>query len=191
MTHLEIVNATQSVVLETGFLEGTEIIESGKTIAQLQNVFANEQAREALPQQTLVYSVQAHLPVKEGTEGGLFYGTSTIYPGKVDNEYFMTRGHLHSKSDRAEYYWGIQGEGMLLLMDSERNTRAEKVIPGSLHYIGADIAHRLANIGDVPLVVGACWPSDAGHNYAEIDKNGFSARMIDVDGKPTLIQSSK
>ena len=95
----------------------------------------------------------------------------------------MTKGHFHAQSDRAEFYWGIQGKGMLVLMDRNRNTWAEEVYPGSLHYIGGEIAHRLANIGNEKLIVGACWPSDAGHDYEEIAKNGFSARLVETGWK--------
>ena len=76
---------------------------------------------------------------------------------------------------------------MLILMDRNNNTWAEEVYPGRLHYIGGETAHRLANTGDDNLVVGACWPSDAGYDYEEIEKNGFSARLLEVNGKPLLI----
>jgi glucose-6-phosphate isomerase len=99
----------------------------------------------------------------------------------------MTKGHFHSQTDRAEFYWGVKGKGMLILMDRSRKTWAEEVFPGSLHYIGGDVAHRLANTGDENLVVGACWPSDAGHDYEEIAINGFSARLMEVNGVPTLV----
>lgn len=187
MKNLEIISPNQSLNLTTGELYGNEIVNSKKYLSQLSNVFANEAERQKMDQETIVYNVQAHLLAKEGTPGGLYFGTSIIHPGKVDTEYFMTRGHFHSISDRTEYYWGIMGEGMLLLMDKDRNTWAEKVYPGSLHYIGSDIAHRLANTGKTALHVGACWPSDAGHNYAEIDKNGFSAKLVEIEGNPTLI----
>ncbi|MFZ4724460.1 MAG: glucose-6-phosphate isomerase family protein [Paludibacter sp.] len=177
----------QTIDLATWKLVGDELIESQKTIGQLVNVFADEQIRQSMNQELLVYNVQAHLPVKEGTEGGLYFGTTIIQSGKVGNEYYMTRGHFHSKSDRAEYYWGVKGEGMLLLMDKNRITRAEKMFPGSLHYIDADIAHRVANTGNEPLHFGACWPSDAGHNYTEIDINGFSASLVEIDGLPALL----
>ena len=90
------------------------------------------------------------------------------------------------QSDRAEFYWGL----MLILMDRERNTWSEEVYPGSLHYIGSEIAHRLANTGNQKLIVGACWPSDAGHDYEEITVNGFSARLVEVDGKPALVENN-
>ncbi len=186
MNHLSINYPTVSVEPESWFLEGKNITKSEKRIKDLGNVFANEAARQLINPDLLVYNVQAHLPVKEGTPGGLYFGTTIIQPGKVGNEYFMTRGHFHANADRAEYYWGVQGEGMLILMDEYRTTWAEKMFPGSLHYIGAKIAHRVANTGETPLIFGACWPSDAGHNYEEIELQGFSARLLEIEGKPFL-----
>jgi glucose-6-phosphate isomerase len=162
-------------------------LESEKRAKDLSGVFADEKALKLLDPDLLIYNVQAFMPVKENISGGLYFGTTIIQPGKVGSEYFMTRGHFHANADRAEYYWGVQGEGMLILMDEKRNTRAEKMFPGSLHYIGSNIAHRVANKGLEPLIFGACWPSDAGHNYEEIKKNGFSARLMEINGNACLI----
>lgn len=189
MHHLKITDPQNQVNLENWQLSGKEVIASEKYISQLVNIFADEAARLNMDQQTLVYHVQAHLPVNEGTPGGLFFGTTVIQAGKVGDEYFMTRGHFHKNADRGEYYWGVGGKGMLILMDEQRNVWAEKVFPGSLHYIGSHIAHRVANVGNGPLIFGACWPSDAGHNYSEIDEKGFSARLLEVNGEPVLIEN--
>jgi len=184
---MEILNAKVNLNISSGTLTGKGVLNTKKFIKDLKGIFKNEEARESIPEGELLYQVQAHMPVEEGKSGGLYFGNTTIYPGKVDNEYFMTRGHFHENIDTAEYYWCVQGEGMLILMDEDRNVRAEKMQPGSLHYIPGKVAHRVANTGTDKLVFNACWPSDAGHNYKEIDKHGFSARLFDVDGKPTLI----
>jgi glucose-6-phosphate isomerase len=76
-------------------------------------------------------------------------------------------------------------------MDEDGNSWAEAMIPNSLHYIAGYVAHRVANIGSEPLVFGACWLSDAGHDYETINKKGFSARLIEKDGKPTLVKSTE
>ncbi len=186
MRHLSIQAPLQSLKPESWHLQGEVIIESEKRIKNLTGVFADEASLQLLNPDMLVYNVQAFLPVKEGTPGGLYFGTTVIQPGKVGNEYFMTRGHFHANADRTEYYWGVQGEGMLILMDKNRKCWAEKMFPGSLHFIGGHIAHRVANTGTNPLIFGASWPSDAGHNYEEIDKNGFSARLLEIDGNPAL-----
>lgn len=187
MKYLEIYNSRVELNLINYLLTGDAIINQTRRLKDLEGIFHDQEAFDLVDSAQLAYTVQSWLPVADGTPGGLFFGVSTIYPGKVGDEYFMTKGHFHSQSDRAEFYWGVQGKGILILMDRERNTWAEEVYPGSLHYIGGDIAHRLANTGNENLIVGACWPSDAGHNYEEIAVNGFSARLLEVGGKPKLI----
>jgi glucose-6-phosphate isomerase len=177
----------QTLDIAKGVFAGVGLITSSKTIGQLQHMFLDEKARQQMDQQQQVYRVQANLPVDEGTTGGLFMGTTWIKPGVVGNEYFMTHGHFHQLANRGEYYWGLEGKGVLLLMDEERNTGAVYMYPGSLHYIPGYTAHRVANIGDIELSFGACWPSDAGHNYDEIKERGFSKRLVNREGKPTLI----
>ena len=99
----------------------------------------------------MIYEVESYFPVAHNTEGGLFYGITYIHPGVVGNEYFMTKGHFHKIRNRGEFYCTLKGEGMLILMDEERNTWAEKMYPGSIHYIKANTAHRTANTGDTIL----------------------------------------
>lgn len=183
-------NPDTKIDFQTGRLSG-QVIESEKRLGALKNVFRDEAARQSMPQGTLVYAVQMHKAEKEGKEGGLLFGTSFVYPGLVGNEYFMTRGHFHSKADTAEYYWCIAGEGVLLLMDEGRNWSAEKMYPGSLHYIKGKTAHRLANTGDRLLTVGACWPADAGHDYKTIEDGGFSVRLLCVNGQPEPVSEKE
>lgn len=167
----------------------TQVLETVRTLGQLNGIFANEQAWKKMDPRTIVYRVQAWCPVPEGTEGGLFWGTTVMEPGQVDAEYFMTHGHFHMKRDRTEYYAVIQGEGALILMDETRKTWMERMSGGSLHFIPPNTAHRVANIGTVPLRFVACWPSDAGHDYEFIRKHGFGARLLQVDGEATLVRS--
>ncbi len=175
--------------LKTGKLCSEQTVTSKKEIQQLAGVFADEAERRKMNQTAVVYSVESYLPVPDGKKGGLFWGVTTILPGKVGDEYFMTRGHFHAESDTAEFYWGMLGEGVLICMDEAGNSWAERMVPNSLHYIAGCVAHRVANTGSVPLVFGACWPSYAGHDYETINKKGFSARVVAQDGKPTLVKS--
>ncbi len=168
-------------------LTGPGCSQSGRKLGDLKGLFKDASTFETMDPQTPAYRVEMHEAVREGLAGGLFYGISILFPGKVGNEYFMTKGHFHLKRDAAEYYWCVSGEGALLLMDEDRNTRVEWLKPGTLHYIPGHTAHRLVNIGETELVVGACWPSDAGHDYGSIADKGFSARLLCVDGKPELV----
>jgi glucose-6-phosphate isomerase len=139
----------------------------------------------------VVYRVQ-WLSV-EGTdrEGALLWGNTTIEPGRVGDEYFMTHGHFHLKRDRTEFYVTVQGEGMLVLMDESRHGWAEAMKPGSLHYLQGNVAHRVVNTGSSQLRFVACWPADAGHDYGTIAKEGFSLRVVSRNGTPTVVRSDE
>ena len=140
--------------------------------------FRDEDALRAMAPDTAIYHVDSFLPVEPGTEGGLFFGITHLHAGSVGDEFFMTKGHFHRRSDRTEYYWGIAGHGVLVLMDRDRSCRTEEVRPGSLHFIPADTAHRLVNVGETILDVGACWPADAGHEYGSIAEAGFGVAVV-------------
>ncbi|WP_165021652.1 MULTISPECIES: glucose-6-phosphate isomerase family protein [unclassified Dysgonomonas] len=168
-------------------LIGDKVEKSVRRMKDLKGIFQDEAAFLQIQEEKLVYEVSSFLPVKEGTPGGLYFGITYLYPGKVGDEYFMTKGHFHANIDRAEFYWGLKGEGMLIFMDEQRKVWAERMFPGSLHYIPGGIAHRVANTGNQMLSFGACWPSDAGHNYEEIAQNGFACRLVDRNGVPNLI----
>ncbi len=191
MKHLQIQTSPVHLDLAKYSMTGEGIQNQKRTLKDLEGIFADHQAWRNMDPETLAYTVQAHFPVAEGTEGGLFFGTTNLMPGKVGNEYFMTKGHFHQKSDRGEYYWGVQGSGMLLLMSRDRRTWAQEMYPGSLHYIPAHTAHRVANTGSEVLIFGACWPADAGHDYEEIARNGFSARLVEINGVPELIDANE
>ncbi len=190
--HIEISKSQTKYNNITGEMTGKDTTTSQRTISDIKGIFKDSIAAENLDQDRVAYKVNCHFEEKEGKEGGLFFGTSYVMPGKVGNEYFMTKGHFHSKKDTAEYYWCIGGNGCLILMDEDGNCTAEFMDKGSIHYIAGNIAHRIANISETEeLVVGACWPSDAGHDYESIIKSGFTARLFEIEGKPTLIEEDK
>ena len=167
-------------------LSGAAIRRERRTLAQMKGLFSDEQAFSAMDPDTELYCVDRFMPVESGTEGGLFFGITHLHPGLVGNEYFMTRGHSHSKANRGEYYWCISGEGFLLLKSQNGDSRAEKVFPGSLHYIPGFTAHRLVNSADVSLDVGACWPADAGCEYDNIKTEGLGLRILKGADGPLL-----
>ncbi|MEK7358378.1 MAG: glucose-6-phosphate isomerase family protein [Bdellovibrionota bacterium] len=184
--------ATLQVDLRTGLLSGNpEIQDIVRTLGDLKGIFRDEKLRSSLPQTTPIYSVQTFLPVKEGTEGALFWGTTFIEPGTIGGEYHMTKGHFHAKLDRTEFYMGVEGEGALILMDESGRTWWERMHPGSVHAIPGRVAHRVANTGKTRLSFLACWPSDAGHDYETIARDGFGGRLMDVDGVPSLIEEKR
>lgn len=177
--------------LETGLIdEDARIERASKTIGQMERVFLDESARSRMDAGKVVYAVESWKPVTEGTEGGLYWGNSTVFPGMVGEEYFMTHGHLHVRRERAEYYSTVSGNGVLVLMDEQRHGSVQVMEPGTTHYIPGRIAHRVVNTSTEPLRFLACWPSDAGHDYATIDEQGFSLRILRRGGRPEAVAQS-
>jgi glucose-6-phosphate isomerase len=172
-----------------GSLQGEHISQSHKTFGQIAGLFQDQDAARRMDANTIVYTVQWVSPAAH--EGALLWGNTTLEPGRVADEYFMTHGHFHQRRDRSEFYATISGEGALLLMDEARKTWFEPMTAGSLHYIAGNLAHRVANVGNIPLRLVACWHADAGHDYSEIAKNGFSARLLCRDGIPALVGEAR
>ena len=177
-----------NVNFQSGELTGAGVKSLVRTISDLTGIFRDEAARRALDPNAVIYRVQTHAPAPEGAAGGLFWGTTFIEPGLVGDEYFMTKGHHHADRSRSEFYLTTAGLGALILMDENRRTTFQPMRPGTLHYIPAHTAHRVANTGETVLSFLACWPSDAGHDYESIAREGFSARLRKVNGAPVLVE---
>jgi glucose-6-phosphate isomerase, archaeal len=160
------------------------------TVGDLEGVFADEAAFATIPGRALVYTTQVSRPIPEGAEGGLFYGHTLIMPGLVGSEFFMTRGHFHMVRNRAEIYWCLGGQGLLVLMTEDRKYQVETMLPGTVHYIPGHTAHRTVNTGHEVLSFTACWPSDAGHDYASITNFGFPVRVLSDDGRPAIVEAA-
>ena len=171
----------------SGQIQGPGIEEAAKKLGALAGLFLDRNAFAAMNPEIEVYTVRFWRPVPDGTAGGLFWGTTTLQPGLVGDEYFMTHGHFHALPDRAEFYATLRGSGRLILMGEDGETTMQTMIPGSVHYIPGCTAHRVANTGDEPLVFVASWPSDAGHDYARIRNAGFGKRLRRRDGRPCLV----
>ena len=171
----------------TGILTGPEVTESVRTLGALQGVYRDEGAWAAIDQDRVIYRVQAYEPQPEGVEGAVCLATTFLEPGKVGDEYFMTRGHFHANQDRPELEVTISGEGALILMTGDRPTRIEPMRPGSVHHVPPGTAHRVANTGSEQLVFVSYWASETGHDYETIRRQGFSARLREVGGRPELV----
>ncbi len=115
-------------------------------------------------------------------DADIFFGTTTMAPGTVGDEYFMTRGHFHARRDRGEIYYTQSGEGLLLLQSRDGETRTIAMTPGTCAFIPPDWAHRSINIGNKPLVFVWCCNQDAGHDYGEIMSKGMGQIVVARDG---------
>lgn len=124
-------------------------------------------------------------------EGQLIYLTSIIYPGKVGDEYHMTKGHFHSKGGTAEIFFGLHGRGYLLMQTHDGQVSVIEMVPSTVAYVPPFWAHRTVNIGDENFVVFAVYPGDAGHNYGIIEERGFAKLIMEKNGKPTIVDNPR
>lgn len=121
----------------------------------------------------VVYRVVA-APVPEEA-GQVPFSITTIEPGVVGDEFFMTKGHAHT-SPEGELYVGLSGRGLLVLYDGEE-ARWVEISPGRAGYIPPGWAHRTANVGDEPFRFLAVYPGSAGHDYRFVRERGMGARV--------------
>ena len=123
------------------------------------------------------------------TSGHLKLAITAMRPGKVGNEFHMTKGHFHEDGDAGEVYYCLKGEGLILLQTTDGQTDEVELKAGGVAYIPPGWAHRSVNTGKADFIFLAIYPSTAGHDYADIEKEGFKKRVMEKDGIPTLLMS--
>lgn len=123
--------------------------------------------------------------------GDLAFGTTIIYPGRVGNEYYMTKGHFHTIVDTAEVYYTLEGEGYMVMENQEGDTIEMPLFTGQAVYVPRRYAHRTVNTGEKELVLFFAFPAQAGHDYGTIETKGFHKMVIEKDGKSVVVDNLK
>jgi glucose-6-phosphate isomerase, archaeal len=161
-----------------------------RRLSDMRGFYADAAAEEALAgDDPVVYEVFQY-DVPEAI-GELFTCTTVLHPGRVGDEYFMTKGHYHEVRDRAEVYYGLSGHGRLLLQTESGEFESTEMEPGTVAYVPPGWGHRTVNTGDEDFVFLAVYPGDAGHDYGAIETTGFARRLVDRDGTPTLVANEE
>jgi len=156
-------------------------------LADLRGSFHDASAYEAALAQgnPLLYEVTAVEPASG--DGQMHYGLGILYPGKIGDEYYLTKGHYHTHRPAAEVYIGLSGEGAMLLEDEAcGGSRMVPLRANSVVYVPGHTAHRTVNTGSEPLVYIGVYPSNAGHDYGAIAEKNFRMIVVDEDGKPVM-----
>lgn len=160
-------------------------------LSKMRGMYADDRAFEAMLSQgdELLYEFY-DLAVPEA-EGNLAFGTSIVYPGKVGDEYFMTKGHFHTILDTAEVYYCIGGKGLMLMENPEGDWDAQDFTPGRAVYVPGRYAHRSINTGTEPLITFYVFRADAGHDYGTIETKGFRKIVVEREGRPAIEDNPK
>jgi len=163
-----------------------------RPLSSLVDIFMDPDAAEAFLKSngdTIAYEVYEK-DVPE-VNGDIRFCSSITYPGRIGDEYFMTKGHCHLRPDTAELYYCIRGKGYMLMEKKDGEPALEEMSPGKIVYVPGYYAHRSINIGDEPLISLPVYPADAGHDYKTIEVEGFRHILVSRKGKPTVIENPR
>lgn len=171
----------------TGIVDSMPATE--RWLSQLAGVFTDERAyNQALSGgDSMIYRVTN---IEENTgEGQLHYGLGVLMPGRVGDEYFMTRGHIHAWRPAAELYICHRGQGIMLLQDEQTGEcTAADLTPAQLVYVPGHCAHRTINTGSDPLIYWGILTWEAGHDYDYILQNPFKKVVIQTESGPVVME---
>jgi glucose-6-phosphate isomerase len=115
-----------------------------KRLGDMAGVYLDRAAYDALVAEAgadaVVYRVAEHRAASG--PGALVIGTSTLQPGRVGEEFAVTRGHLHVLADRAELYHCLSGRGVMLLETLDGRSRAVPLTAGGAVHVPGHWARR-------------------------------------------------
>jgi glucose-6-phosphate isomerase len=155
-----------------------------KRLADLAGLYAEADAFAALVARDgarIVYDVADFRP--SAAQGDLIFGITRMSPGRVGDEFFMTRGHIHARTDRPEIYYGQQGHGLMLMESPAGETRVIEIGPQTVCYVPPYWIHRSINVGETDFVMMFAYPADAGQDYGIIEKSQGMRHRVVQDGK--------
>lgn len=164
---------------------------SKRLLSKVKGMFLEEHVAEeyiAKNGDQLVYEFH-ELPAPE-LAGDLAFGMSIVYPGKVGNEYYMTKGHFHTILETGEVYYCLSGHGYMMLENPEGDWSCQELIPGKAVYCPKRYAHRSINVSpNETLRTFFVFRADAGHDYGTIEEKGYRHLLVEKDGAPAIIDN--
>jgi len=162
-----------------------------RTLTSMRGQYLDTAAYEAMlaEEDSLLYEV--YDLDRPHVAGELLHGISIVHPGRVGDEYFMTKGHFHSVLATAEVYHCLKGEGFMVMETPEGEWAVEPLRPGSVLYVPPCWAHRSINTGTSDLVTLFAYPGHAGHDYGTIERQGFRKLVVARDGRPAIIDNPR
>jgi len=124
--------------------------------------------------------------------GELVHGISIVHPGKVGDEYFMTKGHFHAVLETAEIYYCLQGTGIMVMQTPEGEWAIEALCPGKVLYVPPRWAHRSVNTSQKEdLVTFFVYPAHAGQDYSTVEKRRFRKLVVECDNRPCIVDNPR
>jgi glucose-6-phosphate isomerase len=155
-----------------------------RRLSSMNGQFSDQNAYQALLEKDDLVLYEVYDLQRPEEAGELLHGVSIVHPGKVGNEYYMTKGHFHTVLETAEIYYCLKGIGVMVMETPEGDWSVEPLCPGKILYVPPRWAHRSVNTGESEdLVTFFVYPGNAGHDYGTIETQGFRKLALEVDGQ--------
>lgn len=163
-----------------------------RKLSSMRGQFQDQPAYEALLSEGDRCLYEVYEITRPEEAGELLHGVSVLHPGKVGQEYFMTKGHFHVVIDTAEIYYCLKGEGKMVMETPEGAWAVEDLAPGRVLYVPPRWAHRSVNTNpDSDLVTFFIYPGNAGHDYGSIEAQGFRKLVLEEGGAPIIVDNPR
>lgn len=162
-----------------------------RTLEQIYDIFIEpDKAMTVLKKGNPVIVDVYMAPIPEEA-GHLMVFMTIIYPGKVGDEYYMTKGHIHDSNVAPEVYITLKGEGKLLMQTSNNDCFTGEMKKGKINYIPSGWAHRAVNTGKEVLIFLGTYPAESKRDYSFIGKGkkNFLKIVVEKDGLPEVIDN--
>ncbi len=175
--------------LKTGRSKSAETTK--RYLSQMKEMFFDAEAVEEIlkKEDPLIYEFyELGCPERSGD---LAFGTTIVYPGTVGDEFYMTKGHFHTRLETSEVYYTLSGEGYMVMENPEGDMIEIPLKKNESVYVPRRYAHRTVNTGSVPLILLFVFDADAGHNYGTIETKGYHKMIVERDGKPAVVDNLK
>lgn len=163
-----------------------------RRLSDMKGQYLDQQAYERMlaTQDAVLYEV--YEVTRPQLAGELSHGISIVHPGKVGDEYFMTKGHFHAVLETAEVYYCLKGEGAIVMETPEGDWSVEELKPGCILYVPPRWAHRSVNTAPrQDLVTFFLYPANAGHDYSTIEQQGLRKLMVERDGRVQVVDNPR
>lgn len=163
-----------------------------RRLSAMKGQFLDTEAYEAMLAKDDALLYEVYEIKRPEVAGELLNGLSIVHPGKVGDEYFMTKGHFHSVLETSEVYYCLKGEGAMVMETPEGEWAVEPLRPNSVLYVPPRWAHRSVNTSlTEDLVTFFVYPGHAGHDYGTIETQGFRKLVVERNGVPTIIDNPR
>jgi len=141
-------------------------------------------------QDVLIY--QVYELKRPEVAGELLHGLSIVHPGKMGDEFYMTKGHYHTVLETAEIYYILKGVGYMVMETPEGDYAVEELSAHKVLYVPPRWAHRSVNVSkEEDLVMFFAYPGNSGHDYGTIETMGFRKLVVERDGEVTIIDNPR